>query len=118
MRPTDKPGRSRRQFLKNSGTAATAATLAGMVVPRVHAAENNAIQIVLVGCGGRGTGAATDALSVKGVPTKIVALADVFETALTAAHRSLASSFGERGDVPDDRRFLGFDAYKKAMDCL
>ncbi len=109
---------SRRTFITNTGKVAAAATIAGMVVPSVHAAEDNTIRIVLVGCGGRGTGAAADALSVKGVPIKIVALADVFESALNTAHRSLKASFGERGDVPEDHRFLGFDAYKKAMDCL
>src|SRR5438445_4894306 len=108
MNPTPRSGGSRREFLKNSGKVAAAATLAGMVVPSVHAAEDNTIRVVLVGCGGRGTGAATDALSVKGAPTKMVALADVFETALTASHRSLTSSFGDRGDVPQERRFLGF----------
>jgi predicted dehydrogenase len=116
--PNPAPTPSRREFIKNTGTVAAATALAGVIVPSVHAAEDNTIRIVLVGCGGRGTGAATDALSVKGAPTKLVALADVFDFALTASHRSLSSAFGERGDVPPERRFLGFDAYKKAMDCL
>jgi predicted dehydrogenase len=109
---------SRRQFLKNSGTVAAAATVAGMVVPRVHAAEDNTIRVALVGCGGRGTGAASDALSVKNVPIELVAMADVFEDRLEQSHRGLKNNFGEKGDVPKDKQFLGFDAYKKAMDCL
>jgi predicted dehydrogenase len=109
---------SRRQFLKNSGTVAAAATVVGMVVPSVHAAEDNTIRVALVGCGGRGTGAASDALSVKNVPIKLVAMADVFEDRLNQSHRGLKDNFGETGDVPKDKQFLGFDAYKKAMDCL
>ncbi len=45
-------------------------------------------------------------------------MADVFKNRLTAAHRSLKQQFGERADVPEERQFLGFDAYQKAMDCL
>ena len=53
-------------------------------MPHVHAAENNTIQVALIGCGGRGTGAAADALSAKNGPIKLVAMADVFEDRLTA----------------------------------
>ena len=118
MNPTQPSDASRRQFLKNSGKIAAATALAGVVVPSVHAAVDDTIQVVLVGCGGRGGGAAVDALSVKRGPIKLVALADVFKDRLTATHRSLKKQFGERGDVPEERQFLGFDAYKKAMDCL
>ncbi len=79
MSETTKHVPSRREFLKNSGRIAAATTLAGWAVPRVHAAEDNTIQVVLVGCGGRGTGAAVNALSVKQGPMKLVAAADVFE---------------------------------------
>ena len=71
-------GLSRRELLKTAGTVAAATGLAGMVVPKVHAGENNTIQIALVGCGGRGTGAAANALATKHGPTKLVAMADVF----------------------------------------
>jgi hypothetical protein len=69
---------SRRDFLKNTGRLAAISTLAAGIVPRMYAAENNTIKIVLIGCGGRGTGAADNALSVKNGPIKLVALADVF----------------------------------------
>jgi predicted dehydrogenase len=108
---------SRRQFLKTTGQIAAASALAGAVVPRVHAAENNTLQVVLVGCGGRGTGAAADALSAdKGM--KLVALADVFEDRLRGSYGALKQQFGDRVDVPAERKFVGFDAYQKAMDCL
>jgi predicted dehydrogenase len=84
----------------------------------VHAAENNTIQVALIGCGGRGTGAAANALSVKNGPTKLVAMADVFESRLNGSHDRLNKRFADKMDVPEDRKFVGFDAYKKAMDCL
>jgi len=118
MNPIDRSAGSRREFLKNSGKVAAATALAGAIVPRVHAAEDNTIQLALIGCGGRGTGAAGDALSVKNGPIKLVAMADVFDNKMKGSHETLKNKFGERGDVPDDHRFLGFDAYKNAMDCL
>ncbi len=109
---------SRRQFLKRTGRIAAASALAASAVPRVHAAENNTIQVALIGCGGRGTGAASNALSVKNGPMKLVAMADVFESRLNGSYGRLRRGFPDRVDVPEDRGFLGFDAYKKAMDCL
>jgi TAT (twin-arginine translocation) pathway signal sequence len=58
-----KPNTSRRQFLETTGAVATASALAGVAIPSVHAAEDNTIRVALVGCGGRGTGAAGNALS-------------------------------------------------------
>jgi len=109
---------SRREFLKNTGRVAAASVLAGTAIPHVHAAEDNTIRVVLIGCGGRGTGAAANALATKSGPIKLVALADVFENRLSGSGKRLKKQFGDRVDVPDDRKFVGFDAYKKAMDCL
>jgi len=111
-------GPSRREFLKGTGRIVAASALAGAVMPHVHAAENNTIQVALVGCGGRGTGAAGQALSVQNGPTKLVAMADVFEQRLKGSYKNLKKQFGDKVDVPEDRKFLGFDAYQKAMDCL
>src|SRR2546426_1757474 len=111
---------SRREFIKNTGKIAAASALAGVALPHVHAAENNTIQVALVGCGGRGTGAVGDALSVKNGPIELVAMADVFEHRLKSSYDALKRSkeFGKLVEVPQDRKFIGFDAYKKAMDCL
>ena len=76
--PTDQSMATRREFLKTTGRIAAASALAGVAVPSVHAAEQNTIQLALVGCGGRGGGAAANALSVKNGPIKLVAMADVF----------------------------------------
>jgi len=118
-RPTKSPPpASRRDFLKLSGTAAAATALAGVAVPRVHAAEDNTIKLALVGCGGRGTGAVANALSTSGGPVKLVAMADLFENRLTGSFNRLSGQFKDKIDVPPERQFIGFDAYKKAIDCL
>ncbi len=109
---------TRREFHRGAGRIAAATALAGVVVPRVHAAENNTIRLALIGCGGRGTGAVRNALSVPNGPIKLVAMADVFEDKLSGSHERLTKLFGQGVDVPADRRFIGFDAYRKAMDCL
>jgi predicted dehydrogenase len=109
---------SRREFLKDTGRLAAASALAGATLPYVHAAEDNTIRVVLIGCGGRGTGAAQNALSVNNGPMKLVAMADVFPNRLNSSFNGLSKRFGDKVDVSDDRKFIGFDAYKKAMDCL
>jgi predicted dehydrogenase len=108
---------SRREFLKHSGRIAAASTLLA-AAPRVHAAESNTIRIALIGCGGRGTGAVVDAFTGGKGPLKLVAMADVFPQRLSSSFSSLKEKFQEQVDVPEERKFIGFDAYKKAMDCL
>src|SRR5688572_21225673 len=109
---------SRRNFIKQTGTIAAASALAGVAIPHVHAAGNETIQVALIGCGGRGSGAAANALSVKNGPTKLVAMADAFDSRLKSSVRNLQRQFASKMDVPADRQFVGLDAYKKAMDCL
>jgi len=118
MSETTQNGTSRREFLKTTGRVAAVSTLAAGFVPRMYAGENNTIQIALVGCGGRGSGAAGDAMSVKNGPVKLVAMADVFENRLASSYKDLKGEHSDKVDVPEDRRFLGFDAYRKAIDCL
>jgi len=106
---------TRREFLK---TTAAASALAGVSIPFVHAAEDSTLRVALIGCGGRGTGAASNALSVSGPPVKLVAMADVFKARLDKSFNSLKTQHEDKVDVPDDRKFIGFDAYKHAMDAL
>lgn len=109
---------SRREFLQWSGTAAAASAMTAMAVPHVHAGEDNTIRLALIGCGGRGSGAVGNAMNSANGPVKLVAMADVVEDRLTRAHKALSSRFSDRMDVPKERQFIGFDAYKKAIDCL
>jgi len=118
MHDTEKRTSSRREFLHNSGRIAVASAVATGAIPRVHAAEDNTIRVALIGCGGRGTGAAANALSVDNGPIKLVAMADIFEDRLSGSHKRLQRMFPDQVDVPEDRRFIGFDGYKKAIDCL
>ncbi len=118
MNEVRKNGTSRREFLKNTGRFAAVSAVTAGIVPRMYAAEDNTIQLALVGCGGRGSGAAANALSVKNGPTKLVAMADVFENRLANSYKALQNRHADKMDVPDGRKFVGFDAYKKAMDCL
>jgi predicted dehydrogenase len=110
---------TRREFIKTTGRIAAASALAGVALPSVHAAGSDLVQVALIGCGGRGTGAASDALSTSKLgPMKLVAMADVFEDRLNGSFDTLKRECGDNVDVPQDRKFIGFDAYKKAMDCL
>jgi hypothetical protein len=68
---------SRREFMKTTGLVAAASAFSQAAVPLVHAGECHLIQLALVGCGGRGTGAAANALATKSGPIKLVAMADV-----------------------------------------
>src|SRR3990172_1991116 len=113
----DNSSTSRREFLKRSGGALAGATLASAIVGRAYAAEENTIKVALVGCGGRGTGAAAQALSTKG-PTKLVAMAEVFEDRLSGSLQRLSAQHGDKVDVPPDRQFVGLDGFKKAIDLL
>jgi len=112
------PNASRRDFLRTTGQVATVSALAGVAVPMVHAAEDNTIRVALVGCGGRGTGAAGNALSTTQGPIKLVAMADVFKERLDSSYESLKKEYGDKVEVGCDHKFVGFDGYQKAIDSL
>ena len=109
---------TRRDFIIATGKLAAVSALANVAIPAVHAAGSDLIQIALIGCGGRGGGAAANALSVKRGPLKLVAMADIFPERLNKDLANLQQKFSSQVEVPPDRQFIGFDAYKKAMDCL
>src|SRR5437773_12444444 len=107
-------GATRRSFLKTS--AAAGAVLA--VAPAVHAGGGDTLKIGLIGCGGRGTGAATQALNAdKNV--KLVAMADAFRDRLETSLKTLKAdtAIADKVDVPQDHYFVGFDAYKQLLAC-
>ncbi len=84
----------------------------------MHAAGDNTIHLALIGCGGRGSGAAANAFDSPNGPVKMVAMADLFQDRLEQSLTALTQQYAAQMDVPKDRRFVGFDAYKKAIDCL
>ena len=112
------PRRTRREFLSLSGKVAAASALAAVAIPHVHAAGDGTIKLALIGCGGRGSGAVANALSAPGGPVKLFAMADLFQDRLSGSHKTLSQQFGDKIAVPPERQFLGFDAYRKAIDCL
>ncbi len=110
---------TRRQFLQHTGTVAAGATLLGMSTPAVHAAEENTIRLALIGCGGRGTGAVANALRTKDQgPIELYAAADLDMERLEGRLGGLRRQFGDQINITDDRKFIGFDAYKAAIDIL
>ena len=118
MNQTPKSGLSRRDVMKKTGQAAAVSALAGVAIPHVHAQENNTIQVALIGCGGRGTGAAENALRTTSGPIKLVAMADAFPDRLASSYKFLKKALPDKVDCPEERQFVGWDAYKKAMDSL
>ena len=120
MTDEPKPLSSRRDALK---TVAAGSALAGVSIPHVFAANDDpTIRLALIGCGGRGAGAVSNALktSTEQGPVKLHAMADVFEKNLESKYQALANrpEHENKIDVPPERRFIGFDAYKSAIDTL
>ncbi len=111
------PSASRRDFLKGS----TAAAVGLGLIPSVHAAGNDVIKVGLIGCGGRGSGAADNICEAAGSTynIKIHALADAFEDRVKNCRDFLRSNehTKDKFDVSDDRCFVGLDAYQKVIDC-
>jgi predicted dehydrogenase len=109
---------SRRDFIKSSAAIATAAATVHLDIARAAiVAENNTIKLALIGCGGRGTGAAANALSTSG-PTKLWAMADVFESRLQSSLNAISPRYTSQVFVPRERQFIGFDAFKHVIDSL
>ncbi|MBM82135.1 MAG: dehydrogenase [Planctomycetaceae bacterium] len=108
---------TRRSFLKTSGAAIGAAATLG-VNAGAFAANDETIRVGLIGCGGRGRGAASQALSTEG-PVELVSMADAFtdrlDDGLKAIKKNLANSNPDRIKVADDRKYIGFDAYKEML---
>ena len=111
------PLENRRDFLKSSSTAAalTFAAPALLMRDRAFAANTDTIRIGLVGCGGRGTGAAGNALEAD-KNLILVAMGDAFEDQLKQSHSSLDKQFPGRVQVEPSKRFVGLDAYQKVID--
>lgn len=104
----------RRDFIKSSSIIAGAAVASTASISSVFAAGSDVIKVALIGCGGRGTGAAFDAME-SGQNIKIVALADAYQDAVDKAYDNLRKKYGDKIDVPDSRKYVGFDAYKAAI---
>jgi len=110
---------SRRSFLQRGSAALGGAAFVGALAPERFAlgvAGGDEIKLAMVGCGGRGSGAAGQALSTSNLgPVKLVAAADVHEDRMQISLKNLQAKHGESANVAKENQFLGFDAYKKAI---
>jgi myo-inositol 2-dehydrogenase/D-chiro-inositol 1-dehydrogenase len=107
------PKNSRRDFLRGSIAAGTAAVMSSAT--HAFAAGSDEIKIGLIGCGGRGSGAASQALSSGNYNFKLWAMGDAHQDRLDSAHKGLADKHKEQFSVPDARKFVGLDAYERVI---
>jgi predicted dehydrogenase len=114
--PTSPAGASRREFLTTSAAAVAGAGLAALT-PAVHAAGSDVLRVGLIGCGGRGTGAASQALRAD-PNVKLVALGDVFKDRWQGCLNTLRGddAIAKKIDVRPESCFDGFDAYKRVLE--
>jgi predicted dehydrogenase len=111
-------GINRRDFVKNSAAAAAGGMLLSQlpVGSSAYAGGKATLRVALIGCGGRGTGAAVQALNVK-EDVKLVAMVDAFRDRLDDSYENIVKKHGQSGrvDVPEEHKFVGFDGYKDAI---
>jgi myo-inositol 2-dehydrogenase/D-chiro-inositol 1-dehydrogenase len=106
---------SRRDFLKTSALVTGGILAPSFIVPGAYAAPANELKLAVIGCGGRGTGAVFQAFET-GHPIKLVAMADAFQDRMDSSYKAIFDKYGkDKVDVPEEKRFVGFDGYKKAM---
>jgi len=117
-RPTSSPSgkrRSRRDFLKTSAGLLSSAAVGGLAIARgAHAAGSDVLKVGLIGCGGRGSGAAVNALNAS-PSNKLVAMAAVFEDKVLGARDRIKKQKGDQVAVADDHCFWGFAAGQKVI---
>lgn len=108
---------SRRDFLKTSTTAAAGASLVSSLnaVQAAHTSYDETVRIGMIGCGGRCTGAAGQAMNTEG-PTKLIAMCDAFDDRLQGSLKTLSRRHKDKVDVPKERQFTGFDGYKALLE--
>ena len=113
-RPQENPRASRRAFLKASAGAGAALAGALAVGRGAHAAGSDVLKVGLIGCGGRGNGAAVNALNAD-PNARLTAVADLFAENIRSGLRYLKAEKGDQVAVADDHRFTGFDGYQKVL---
>ncbi len=110
---------NRREFIKQSGAMAAGAAVLASISPMAFACDDETIRLALIGCGGRGTGAVGDALSVPNEgPVQLYAMADIHGERIEPRLAALKKRFPDKVNVSADRKFIGFQAYKQAVDIL
>lgn len=115
--PAGSADSSRREFIKASSAVAVGAGLAATfgVIPAVHAQGSGAINVALIGCGGRGTAAAMNAMQAD-PDNRLTVMADMFPDQLERSKNSLTKQLGQQMRVTEESAFTGVDAYKRVME--
>jgi myo-inositol 2-dehydrogenase / D-chiro-inositol 1-dehydrogenase len=107
---------TRRDFLKTSAVAASAAAVGTLDLSRsAHAAGSDIIKVGMIGCGGRNSGAGAQALAAD-PGARLVAMCDIFRDRLEGARAAIKQSRGEQVTVADNQCFTGFDGYKHVIE--
>jgi predicted dehydrogenase len=110
---------TRRNFVKSSSglVLAGAVTVPSLSLARnsVHVSGSDSIRLGLIGCGGRGTGAAIQAMNTNSGEVRLTAMGDAFENRLSRCLDTAQKKHAKKVDVPADRQFVGYDAYKKVL---
>lgn len=116
---------TRRDFIRTSAAVTLAAAAAGPA--SIFAARGDELRVGLIGCGGRGTGAVTQALMATQTPVTLWAMGDLFRDMLDSSYKMLSTgaegrydrvefpSLSKQMEVPEKRKFVGFDAYKRVI---
>lgn len=118
MNPTDQPGTpNRRKFLQSSTAAVVGTSVAATLgsARAVHAAGSDELKVALIGCGGRGSGAAVNAMRAD-KNAKLTVMADMFDDQLQKSRKNLQSAIPDQFAVTDESCFVGFEAYKQVME--
>ena len=116
---------SRREFLRRSGSTVLAGSaIAGSVAQpslalarSANAAGSDRIRMGLIGCGGRGTGAVCQAMNTDKFRVELHATGDAFADRMAGSIETCTDEHSDKVDVPNDRQFVGFDAFRKVLDC-
>lgn len=107
---------NRRSFLKTASAAGVISAVSAPSITRGQGApDNRKLKVGLVGCGGRGSGAASDAMTADS-NVELWAAGDVFQSSIDGSLRNLQNQFKDRVNVPDARKFVGMDAYQKVLE--
>ena len=115
-KPSSVNSTTRRNFIKTSSAVAGAAMVGNLSVGRgAHAAGSDILKVGLIGCGGRGSGAAGNAMNVD-KNAKLTAMADAFEDKARGSRDRLKKQYKDQVDVPNERCFAGLDSYQKVID--
>lgn len=115
-KPQESSPTSRRNFLKTSAVVGAAVSASLAIERSAHAAGGDVLRVGLVGCGGRGAGAAVNALTAD-PNTRLVAMADLFPENIRASRENIKKEKGAQVAVDDDHCFTGFDGYEKVIEC-